>query len=174
MSRTGKPEHPGGDDLLEELRRQFLGKEMVATAPEEFGRASIRLFAQAVGDMNPLYYDEGYARRTRYGGIIAPPTFVCETMQYQVGPLDHTGGPAHRFGLPVGTEIRGGNDYEFFQPVRPDDVLTAHWKVKDIQEKKGRTGRLLFLIYDITYTNQRGELLAINHEWLIFRLPQEG
>ena len=36
--------------------------------------------------------------------------------------------------------LRAGNDYEFFQPIHPDDIITAHWKVKDVYEKEGRSG----------------------------------
>jgi len=32
-------------------------------------------FAQSVGEINPLYTDEAYAKTTPYGGLIAPPTF---------------------------------------------------------------------------------------------------
>lgn len=154
--------------VLAELKK-MIGKEMRITSPDEVGKSGIRAFAQAQGDMNPLYFDENYASETRYGGIIAPPTLVCETLQYMVGEVDDTGGAAERFGLPVGMEIRAANDYEFFQPLRPDDVLTAHWTVMDVYEKRGRTGALYFLEYDITYTNQGGDLLAVNHETLIFR-----
>ena len=38
---------------------------------------AITTFANALGDMNPLYNDPGYAgKKTRYSGIIAPPTYV--------------------------------------------------------------------------------------------------
>ena len=154
--------------VLAELKK-MVGRQMTITSPEEIGRSGIRAFAQAQGDLNPLYLDEEFALGTRYGGIIAPPTLVCETLQYMVGELDETGGAAGRFGLSVGMEIRAANDYEFFQPLRPDDVLTAHWKVTNVREKQGRTGTLYFLEYDITYTNQRDEMLAVNHETLIFR-----
>ena len=154
--------------VLKQLKN-MVGKEMVVTAPEEVGQASIRYFAKAIDDLNPVYFDEKYAKNTRHQGIIAPPTFVCESMQYLVGDVDEVGGPARRLRLPVGTEIRGGNDYEFFQPLRPDDIMTAHWKVLDVYEKTGQKyGKMYFLVYDITYTNQRNELLAVNHEWLIF------
>ena len=101
--------------ILSELKK-MVGREMRITSPDEIGKAGIRSFAQAQGDMNPLYYDEEYASGTRYGGIIAPPTLVCETLQYMVGEVDETGGAAGRFGLPVGMEIRAANDYEFYQP----------------------------------------------------------
>ena len=150
----------------------MLGREVEVTAPEEVGRAAIRYFAQAIGDKNPLYLDEEFAKGTRHGGIIAPPTFVCETIYYQGSEVDENGGAVRQFRLPLGSEIRAANDYEFFQPFRPDDVLTAHWKATDIYEKRGSTGTLYFFEYDITYTNQRGELLAINHETMIARLPE--
>ena len=158
--------------LLAELKG-MVGKEMIVTAPEPVGPAFIRQFALAIEDDNPIYHDEEYAKGTGYGGVIAPPTYICETMQYLVGEVDEAGGPARRFRLPVGTEIRGGNEYEFFQPFRPDDIQTAHWKVADVYEKQGKSGRLFFLVYEIRYTNQRDELLAVNHEWLVFAPPHD-
>ena len=41
----------------------------------EVERGAIKRFAEAVGDPNPLYFDEEYAKGTRYGGIVAPPGF---------------------------------------------------------------------------------------------------
>src|SRR5579884_1325558 len=48
--------------------------------PVEAGH--IMLFARSVGDPNPVYHDEEYARRSEVGGIIAPPTFVQASAQY--------------------------------------------------------------------------------------------
>ena len=42
----------------------------------------IMMFARAVGDTNQIYYDEGYAETTEPGGIIAPPTFVQASSQF--------------------------------------------------------------------------------------------
>lgn len=166
------PMSDDGEALVTQLR-QLVGTEITGTATEPVGRAFIRQFALAIEDDNPLYHDEEYARETRYGGIVAPPTYVCETWQYFPGDLNETGAPAQRIRLPVGTEIRGGNEYEFFQPFRPDDIITARWKVVDVYQKQGGTGRLIFLVYDITYTNQRGERLAVNRERLIYQLPRQ-
>ncbi|AKC70764.1 FAS1-like dehydratase domain-containing protein [Pandoraea oxalativorans] len=41
----------------------------------EVERGAIRKFADAIGDDNPLYRDEAFARRHGYDGIVAPPTF---------------------------------------------------------------------------------------------------
>ena len=38
-------------------------------------KEEIVTFATALGETNPLYTDEAYAKTTPYGGLIAPPTF---------------------------------------------------------------------------------------------------
>ena len=43
----------------------------------------IMMFARSVGDANPIYYDEEYAKGTEPGGIIAPPTFAQASAQFQ-------------------------------------------------------------------------------------------
>ncbi len=48
--------------------------------PVEAGH--IMMFARAVGDANRIYYDEAYARTTEAGSIIAPPTFVQASAQF--------------------------------------------------------------------------------------------
>ncbi|MFD0475545.1 MaoC family dehydratase N-terminal domain-containing protein [Nonomuraea thailandensis] len=67
-------------------------------------------------------------------------------------------------GRPGARLVRGGNAYEFHQPVRPGDVITVTWRVQDVQEKAGK----LFVISRATYTNQHGDLLAVNEETLIW------
>ena len=62
--------------------RHLVGVEHVFTAPEEIGRGIIRMFAIAIGDLNPLYVDLDQAVKGPYGDLIAPPTLVCETFQY--------------------------------------------------------------------------------------------
>ena len=37
---------------------------------------AIMLFASAIGETNPIYYDEDYAAKTPLEGVIAPPTFA--------------------------------------------------------------------------------------------------
>lgn len=155
----------------------LLGKEFTFTAPEEIGRASIRKFALAVGDLGPRYLDQDFAATTRFGGIIAPPTFVCESWQYFTGDLNEDGGFAQAVQInPGGRLRRGGNDYQFFQPVRPEDRITATAKLAEAYWREGRSGRLLFVVNEFRYTNQRGDLLATNRELLIFQFPsrEEG
>ena len=63
-----------GSLVTDELRK-LVGVE---SEPEvwEIEKGAIIKFAQSVEDRNPLWNDEGEARKTRYGGMIAPPTFT--------------------------------------------------------------------------------------------------
>src|SRR5258708_18163185 len=48
--------------------------------PVEAGH--ILMFARSVGDDNPVYSDEEQAKKTEAGSIIAPPTFVQSSAQF--------------------------------------------------------------------------------------------
>jgi len=42
----------------------------------------VMMFARSVGDPNPVYHDEEAAKKSEAGGIIAPPTFVQASAQF--------------------------------------------------------------------------------------------
>ena len=105
--------------LLTEELKVWIGREAYYPAREELGRASIRYFALALGDDNPLYLDDGYAREAGYPSVIAPPTLICETCQYAHPPLNEDGYIGHEWMLPIrGCRlIRAGNEYEFMRAI---------------------------------------------------------
>lgn len=167
--------------LLTDELRGWIGREARYVAPEEVGRAGIRYFALALGDDNPLYHDEALAQSTRQGGIVAPPTLVCETNQWYAGRPNEDGYLGHMWNdLPIPVPcrmIRGANEYEFLRAVRPSDRISVTWRIADIFEREtARGGLLLFVISDVRYHNQNGEqdgeLLAINRETVIYQ-PKE-
>ncbi len=59
---------------IEELRGE-VGVEWKSRM-YEIEKGMIRQFVQAIDDQNPLWQDEEYARKSQYGGIIAPPHFI--------------------------------------------------------------------------------------------------
>ena len=131
--------------LLTEELRSWVGREVHYPAHEELSRASIRYFALALGDENPLYVDENYAKEAGYPSVIAPPTLVCETCQYAHRRPEENGYIGHEWHLPiVGCRmIRTGNDYEFMRPVLPHDRISATWTLEDIVGRRSsrRVGR---------------------------------
>ena len=161
-------QNPPADDGLDTL----IGREEVFTAPDEIGHAFIRLFAMATEDWNPVYHNQGVAAQTTHGGIIAPPTLIGETGHFHQGPVSEGGGFPDRLPLPpiLAGGVRVGNEYEFHQPVKPSDIVTARIRLVEIRREQGRSGPLAFVVSLFTYTNQHNELLATNYETMLHRI----
>ena len=154
--------------LLERLKAT-VGQEIVLRAPDELGRSSLRQYALAIGDFNPLYSNREFAQANGLRDVMAPPTLICDTWQYVDSDMDERGDLLGRGPIRELEGLRAGNEYEFFQAIHPDDVITAHWVVKDVYEKTGRTGSLVFQVIETTFYNQSGELLARNTETMFYR-----
>ena len=154
--------------LLERLKAT-VGQEIVLRAPDEIGRSSLRQYALAIGDFNPLYSNREFAQANGLRDVMAPPTLICDTWQYVDSDMDERGDLLGRGPIRELEGLRAGNEYEFFQTIHPDDVITAHWTVKDVYEKTGRTGSLVFQVIETTFYNQSDELLARNTETMFYR-----
>ena len=154
--------------LLERLKAT-VGQEIVLRAPDEIGRSSLRQYALAIGDFNPIYSDREFAQANGLRDEMAPPTLICDTWQYVDSDMDERGDLLGRGPIRELEGLRAANEYEFFQPIHPDDVVTAHWTVKDVYEKTGSTGSLVFQVIETTFYNQSEELLARNTETMFYR-----
>lgn len=154
--------------LLNDEIRAWIGKEVSFSARDELSRASIRCFALATGDHNPLYNDDEYARSAGYPSLIAPPTLIVETGQCMNECLDVDGEQfAFEWKLPISNvrTVRAGNDYEFFRPILPTDRISVTWRIDDIVEKaSSRGGTQLFVISKGQFFDEKGELIAINRD----------
>ena len=135
----------------------------------------IMMFARAVGDPNPVYYDEDYAKSTEVGGIIAPPTFVQASAQYdpdyrlrpKIGepwfgsgkePTGVVRDPAASSG---GTGLHAEQHFEYHRPLRAGETLTVVNVPGRTWEKEGRrSGLLKFSETVIEYRGEDGELVV--------------
>jgi acyl dehydratase len=163
--------------LLTAELKTWIGREAHYPAPEELGRASIRYFALAMDDPNPLYVDDAYAREAGYPSVIAPPTLVCETCQYAHRRPNAEGYIGHEWNLPIAgcRVIRAGNDYEFMRPVLPTDRISVTWTLEDIAEKSAsRGGTQLFVSSVARYRDAAGAIVAINRETIVYQPLKQG
>ena len=115
----------------------------------------IRHYADAIGDKNPLWRNEEYARRTRWGGIIAPPTFMdC------IAPTFIGSGRDYPRGM---RPLVAGAKRRWFQVMRPGDKIHCIDRYLGVEEKKkeDRPYRLFVETTRRTYINQREEVVAI-------------
>ena len=159
--------------LFQKLRRTA-GREQTFTADRPIGRAAFRMYANAINDQNLFYTNPDAARIAGLKDVMAPPTLLCDTFRFYGHEIDETGLPSALAQLSPGTPLRAGNSYQFLRPVHPSDVITARRKVTRIWQKQGRSGPLAFQEVEITYRNQRRELLAVNTEVLCYREPEEN
>jgi hypothetical protein len=155
------------------------------TFPVEAGH--IMMFARAVGDPNPVYADAEAAAKSEAAGIIAPPTFVQASAQFNpdyflrpkigqpwfgsgreptglappapetVGGSGAAGRGAARSG---GVGLHAEQHYEYHRAVRPGDQLTPTTMPGKTWERTGRSGLLQFSESVTEYRDADGELVV--------------
>ena len=130
--------------------RSVLGVES-APVSYEVEKGAIRKFAEAIGDEEAIYYDEQAAKAAGFKTIVAPPTFLCIFRAQDLPDLKITFGRVR---------LNGGNEYEYYQPVYAGDTITVTAQYADVTERTGRTGKMVFVFTDLTFTNQHGEIVA--------------
>ncbi|MCX6003943.1 MAG: MaoC family dehydratase N-terminal domain-containing protein [Chloroflexi bacterium] len=160
--------------MLTEEIRNLIGKSTSAKT-YEIEKGAIRRFADAVGDPNPLYRDEEYARNSRYGSVIAPPGFFGWPVEQDRDSAIIIDIPPElvtvlgQAGYPFSSVVDGGIEYEFFLPIRAGDVLTAKTTVRNIRERAGSTGSIVLIILETTYLNQNSNLVTTAQVTAILR-----
>ena len=136
----------------------------------------IMMFARAVGDANKIYYDQDYADSSEAGAIIAPPTFVQASAQFDPDYFLRPKIGQEWFGSAKGPtgitqrESSGGGGggglhaeqhYEYHRQLKAGDVLTATSKPGETWEKEGRRGGKLTFSESVTeYRDESGELVV--------------
>ena len=144
---------------LDELR-QRIGVPITDTLEpwcHEATRDNIRHYAHGIGDDNPLWCDPAYAAHSRYGDLIAPPSFLFACSRIISGYVG---------GLAGVHAMWAGADWTWHQPVRRnDEIVTESWLKDLIEHETSFAGRAVQQIYHVIFRNQRGELLAEADSW---------
>ena len=151
------------ENNLQAMFERF-GIEALRTNPfnEYATKDTIRHYTQGMGDTNPLYYEETYGKKTRWGGLIAPPHMI-ETMgvteKKELAPEEKRKGK----GALAGVHAWGsGEEWQFFRPVYAGDRLTCKEFLSDLRIKKSEfSGITAHTRQRRVYWNQKGEIVAI-------------
>lgn len=157
--------------LLEELGwKKHIGHEYPAHTGEPVLPRDIRRYALAIDEDNPIFYDAAAAKAGRYGDLTAPLNYISWSVGVpgaekrtkdlgEDGLSSFVGIPNIPNAFALGW-VRGGEELEFFKPIYVNDRVTVRGVVKDMSEKVGKSGTLVFVTSEFTYTNQKDELLA--------------
>ncbi|MDP8254335.1 MAG: MaoC family dehydratase N-terminal domain-containing protein [Candidatus Alcyoniella australis] len=106
---------------------KFIGKTYEPVT-YEVGREKIKEFAVALTDDSPVFLDPA---ASPHGDIIAPPTFVVRVQADAIAKLLFD----REIDLNFMMLVHGEQEFEWFDVMRPGDVLVTQTTVKEIYEK---------------------------------------
>lgn len=168
-------------------------KSMIGTETEwgpysdPISPSEVRRFVQAIMDDNPIYYDDAYAKGTRYGEVICPPLYTSFAFRRPHGapdPLDRLktdrewdalgGGINNQRALdavPHGFPrmVNGGAEVELYKRIRPGKRVRSKARYHDIRERIGSTGPMALIVTETIYQDDDGDLLATVRQTSIYR-----
>lgn len=133
--------------------RSLHGKEFQA-GPFLVTDETIRAFRQSIGETDPVFNDKAAAREAGYRGLgsVAPPTF-CTLFVHQV--------ELPNINLKFGrSRFHAGQRVQSRRAIVVGDTLTASSQLKEVYPKTGRSGTMVFIVWETTFRNQRGEIVA--------------
>lgn len=162
------------DDLSEVVgyREDYKRRAYLNGYDENVTAHGIKRWGIVNTDFNALWFDEAYAKESRWGGIVAPPLYLLviddgnspsrqllsESYGSQVEGREQTF--RHDLFPNLDGALQADMEWEFFQPVRLGDKIKSKTMFGDIYWKQGKNHRLLFAECETTYTNQQGQLVA--------------
>jgi acyl dehydratase len=138
------------------LYKEFVGlrSEPVKNLVE---RGPVRRFAEAIADPSPLYTDERVAAESRYGRLLAPPTFP-RTFDY---------GRIEGLELPSAGLIHGEFHISYERPLLVGDEILCRLQLKDSYDKRGRRGLLGFLVFERTGEDSGGARIFTTNDVVV-------
>ena len=134
-------------------------------------------------DADPRYWDEAFAKTTRYGGVETPPIYCTYlnrktppgsddpgTRVFSANPNSDGGSGIEDAGegalppIPTGLNriLNAGNEIEVYKYPTLGDRIFSQAKYADIAGRVGKDGKpFLIVTTEIAYTDQDGEELCI-------------
>ena len=112
----------------------------------------LKFFAKAVGETNPVYFDEAAAQRAGHRSILAPPTYAVTLSCAVPDPFAR----CRQLGMDVDNILHSKQGFEYFAPIYARDRITFVSTILDVYEKG--QGRFVFMVEETVAHNQFGEL----------------
>lgn len=120
-------------------------------------RGAVKKFAEAIGDLHPIYVDEEAGKNSRYKNNIVPPTF----------PRVFDYGVLEGLKLPPKGLIHGEQIYHYERPLLVGEEIQCFSEVKSYFEKTGSTGSMAFLSIKQYGEDLNGNLIFSSEQVII-------
>jgi len=141
-----------------------VGEILAGPVTVRIDRREAQRYAYAVGDLNPIYFDDAAAKAAGYRTLTIPPLFITHAL---VPPE-----PASKLRpdglyenstsvvLKVARMMFGGEEWDFLEPVCVEDEITGTTRLLDLDQKEGKKGPFVRLVRETTFTNQNEQVVA--------------
>jgi hypothetical protein len=117
-------------------------------------RGRIKLYAQAIGEADPLYRDVAVAHARGYPDIPIPPGFLYSLDLEREPPIDYL----EAVGARMGRLLHGEQTLSFFRDICAGTEICFHTRIADIYAK--RNGTLEFFLVHTRVTDSDQVLVA--------------
>lgn len=149
------------------MDRNATGRE-AKPAINEVEKGAIRRFAEAIGETNPIYFEEAAARAAGYRSVVAPPTF----------PTTLRAGSDLREGLmlaPGKHLLQAEQSFEYARPIVAGDRLTIRSKVVEVAQRMTPSGPTDVVVIEDEGRDDTGELVyRSRHLWVVRMAPKHA
>ena len=146
------------------LDKNAIGRSSPPTL-NEVEKGAIRRFAEALGDYNPIYYDEEYARALGYPTIVAPPTFPASF---------HSAADLRELlGVGIKSLLHAEQAFEYERPILAGDRIYVSTRVADVLERQGPAGKMDVALIQDEGRDEEGNLVFKARRTLVVRAARE-
>ncbi len=146
------------------LDKNAIGRSSPPTL-NEVEKGAIRRFAEALGDYNPIYYDEEYARALGYPTIVAPPTFPASF---------HSAADLRELlGVGIKSLLHAEQGFEYERPILAGDRIYVSTRVADVLERQGPAGKMDVALIQDEGRDEEGNLVFKARRTLVVRAARE-
>ena len=147
------------------MDRNAIGRES-KPAINEVEKGSIRKFAEAIGETNPIYFEEAAARAAGYRSVVAPPTF----------PTTLRAGSDLREGLllsPGKHLLQAEQSFEYARPIVAGDKLTVRSKVVEVSQRQTPSGLTDVVVIEDEGRDETQEVVYRSRQlWVVRMAPK--
>ncbi len=149
-----------------ERQRKLLGFDQAAKTREYIQVATednIRNFAHGCGNDNPLHCEPEYAKKSRWGSVIAPGMMAGIINKPMLGDPVPDEIKALRKSLFKGVHVFvSGSQWDFYRPIYPGDTIYSFNGDETCEVKQSEfAGRSVISVRRDVKVNQRGEVVAV-------------
>ena len=155
------------ESLVDERALAVIGS-VIAESTGTVVKKEFQRWAAAVGDRNPLYFDDDHARAHGYREAVMPPLYlpVVTLGVFDLESLRPDGIPGNTSSaaqIPLPTCQRwmaGGEQTQYHLPLYDGDQITSTRTVASLEEKHGRSGAFVLITSTIRFIRADDDALV--------------